>query len=43
MNQPRLLSISCLARPMNRRRGARHFMTGVLIGAAMVAVAFVVV
>ena len=43
MNQPRVLSIACLAGPMNRHRGVRHFMTGVLIGAAVLVVVFVLV
>ena len=43
MNQPRVLSIACLAGPMNRHLGVRHFMTGVLIGTAVLVVVFVLV
>ena len=43
MNQPRALSIASLAEPMSRHRGVRHFMTGVLIGAAVLVVVFVIV
>jgi hypothetical protein len=43
MNRPRALSIACLPRRMNAHFAARHFMTGVLIGAAVLAVVFVLV
>jgi hypothetical protein len=43
MNQPRVLSVACLAASMNGRPGVRHFMTGVLIGAALLGVVFVLV
>jgi hypothetical protein len=40
MNQARVLSIASLAGSMSRHRGVRHFMTGVLIGAAVLVVVF---
>ena len=43
MNQPRVLSIASLAGPISRHHGVRHFMTGVLIGAAVLVVVFVLV
>ena len=43
MNQTRVSSIACLAAPMNRYLGIRHFMTGVLIGTAVLVVVFVLV
>jgi hypothetical protein len=43
MNQPHALSIGCLPRRMNAYFAARHFMTGVLIGAALLAIVFVLV
>lgn len=41
MNRPRILSFARLAPPMNRHTGARHFMTGVLIGAVVLMFVFV--
>jgi hypothetical protein len=43
MNQVRVLSIASLAGSMIRPSGVRHFMTGVLIGAAVLVVVFVLV
>ena len=43
LNHPRVLSIGCLVGPINRLLGVRHFMTGVLIGVAVVVAAFVLV
>jgi hypothetical protein len=43
MNQPRALSTACLPQPVDGHFAARHFMTGVLIGAAVLAVVFVLV
>jgi hypothetical protein len=43
MNQPRVLSVACLAASTNRQPGVRHFMTGVLIGAVVLVVVFVLV
>ena len=43
MNRPRALSIACPPGLMNAHFALRHFMTGVLIGAALLAFVFVVV
>jgi hypothetical protein len=43
MNRSRALSIACLPEPMNGHFAARHFVTGVLIGAAVLAFVFVLV
>jgi hypothetical protein len=43
MNQPYLLAIARLPLAMNRLPGVRHFMTGVLIGAAVLTVVFALV
>jgi hypothetical protein len=43
MNRPRALSIARLPEPMNGHFAALHFVTGVLIGAVVLAVVFVLV
>lgn len=43
MNHLRLPSDACLPLSMNRPFGVRYFMTGVLIGAAVLTVVFVLV
>ena len=43
MNRPRALSIARLPEPMNGHFGARHFVTGVLIGAMVLAFVFALV
>jgi hypothetical protein len=43
MNQTHALSVGCLPRRMKAYFAARHFMTGVLIGAVLLAIVFVLV
>ena len=43
MSERRLVSIGYVVATMNRHPGVRHFMTGVLIGAALLAALFVLV
>jgi hypothetical protein len=43
MNQPPALSAACLPEHMNKLFAIRHFMTGVLIGALVLALVYVLV
>ena len=43
MSEQRLASTACAGDALHRHPGFRHFMTGVLIGAAVLAAVFVLV
>ena len=43
MNHERAFSINCLPSPLQQHAGTRHFLGGVLIGAAVLIVVFALV